>query len=141
MMKNYFSGIAATLLISSCATIPDYEPIVDPAMVKDSSKYLVDMQECRKITDDVDYSDEKTKAALKGAVVGAGAVGVAVASTLAVGGVVLLPVVAPIYLLAATIGGKSNSGKTNAEEQRMRAVVWNSCLKERGYVVLSDTKN
>ena len=125
----------------SCATIPDYKPIVDTSSVSDSAKYQKDYQECETITNNVDYSDEKTVAALKGAAVGAGVVGVGVASTLAAGGVVLAPVVIPIYAAAALGGGQSNSSKTNAEEQKMRALVWNSCLKDRGYKVFSDPNN
>ena len=125
----------------SCATIPDYKPIVDTSSVADSAKYQKDYQECETITNNVDYSDEKTVAALKGAAVGAGIVGVGVASTLAAGGVVLAPVVIPIYAAAALVGGTSNSSKTNAEEQKMRAIVWNSCLKDRGYKVFSDPNN
>ena len=37
----------------------------------------------------------------------------------------------------ALVGGGANSSKTNAKEQKLRAVVWNNCLQERGYKVLS----
>ena len=139
-IRNYLSPLLIMQLFS-CATIPDYKPIVDTSSVADSAKYQKDYQECETITNNVDYSDEKTVAALKGAAVGAGIVGVGVASTLAAGGVVLAPVVIPIYAAAALVGGTSNSSKTNAEEQKMRAIVWNSCLKDRGYKVFSDPNN
>ena len=139
-IRNYLSPLLIMQLFS-CATIPDYKPIVDTSSVSDSAKYQKDYQECETITNNVDYSDEKTVAALKGAAVGAGVVGVGVASTLAAGGVVLAPVVIPIYEAAALVGGQSNSSKTNAEEQKMRALVWNSCLKDRGYKVFSDPNN
>ena len=139
-IRNYLSPLLIMQLFS-CATIPDYKPIVDTSSVSDSAKYQKDYQECETITNNVDYSDEKTVAALKGAAVGAGVVGVGVASTLAAGGVVLAPVVIPIYAAAALVGGTSNSSKTNAEEQKMRAIVWNSCLKDRGYKVFSDPNN
>ncbi len=139
-IRNYLSPLLIMQLFS-CATIPDYKPIVDTSSVSDSAKYQKDYQECETITNNVDYSDEKTVAALKGAAVGAGVVGVGVASTLAAGGVVLAPVVIPIYAAAALVGGQSNSSKTNAEEQKMRALVWNSCLKDRGYKVFSDPNN
>ena len=129
------------LQLFSCATIPDYKPIVDTSSVTDSAKYQKNYQECEAVTNNVDYSDEKTVAALKGAAVGAGVVGIGVASTLAAGGVVMAPVVIPIYLAAALVGGRSNSSKTNSEEQKMRAIVWNSCLKDRGYKVFSDPNN
>ena len=126
------------LQVIACATVPEYKPIVDTAAVTDSAKYQKDYQECKTITDTVDYSDEKTRAALKGAAIGAGVVGVGVATTLAAGGIVLAPVVLPIYGIVALFGGKANKSKTYAEEQNLRAVVWNSCLKDRGYKVYSD---
>ena len=139
-LKNFLVPLLI-LQLFSCATIPDYKPIVDTSSVTDSAKYQKDYQECEAVTNNVDYSDEKTVAALKGAAVGAGVVGVGVASTLAAGGVVMAPVVIPIYLVAALVGGRSNSSKTNSEEQKMRAIVWNSCLKDRGYKVFSDPNN
>ena len=115
----------------------EYRPVIDPKSVADSQKLEGDLEECRVLSDSVDYSDEKTIAALKGAGVGAGVVGTGVAITLAAGGVVLLPVVAPIYALGMLIGSGSNAGATQKEESAMRAKVWNACLVERGYKVLS----
>ena len=63
--------------------------------------------------------------------------GAGVATTLAAGGVVLLPVAAPIYLAATYFGGKASTGKVDAELQEMRATVWNNCLQEKGYTVFS----
>ena len=133
------SAFLVTALFSvGCATIPDYEPIVDTSSVTDQAKYQADYKACEDVTNNVDYSDEKTIAGLKGAAVGAGVVGVGVATTLAAGGVVLAPVVLPIYGVAALFGGTWNSSKTNVEEQKLRAIVWNSCLKDKGYKVYSD---
>ena len=133
------SAFLVTALFSvGCATIPDYEPIVDTSSVTDQGKYQADYKACEDVTNNVDYSDEKTIAGLKGAAVGAGVVGVGVATTLAAGGVVLAPVVLPIYGVAALFGGTWNSSKTNVEEQKLRAIVWNSCLKDKGYKVYSD---
>jgi hypothetical protein len=122
----------------SCATTPDYKPIVDTTDISDLSQYQEDYLQCERVTNNVDYSDEETVAAIKGAAVGAGVVGVGVASTLAAGGIVLTPVVLPIYAAAALVGGKANRSKTNSEEQNMKAIVWNSCLKDKGYKVFSD---
>ena len=137
---NRIIALFFSICFFGCATIPDYEPIIDSESITDGEKYQQDMRECREFTDQVDYSDEKTIAAIKGGAVGAGVVGIGVATILAAGGVVLLPVAAPIYGVAALVGGGTNVSKTNKEEQKMRAVVWNSCLKERGYIVLSDVK-
>lgn len=69
---------------------------------------------------------------------GAGSVGVGAAVIAGAGGIVLAPVAIPVAILGALIGGGANKRKTEANEQKMRAVVWNSCLRERGYTVLSD---
>ena len=133
----FISMCVAASIGSGCATVPEYRPVIDPKSVADSQKLEGDLEECRVLSDSVDYSDEKTIAALKGAGVGAGIVGTGVAITLAAGGVVLLPVVAPIYALGMLVGSGSNTGATQKEESVMRAKVWNACLVERGYKVLS----
>ena len=138
ILTDFFKRMLAVSTIASltaCATVPEYEPIVDTSGVDDMEQYALDMEECQGFADGVDYSDEKTIAALKGAGVGAGAVGAGVAVTLATGGIVLLPVVAPIYLAGAWIGVESNRGATSKQERAMKATVWNSCLSERGYNV------
>ena len=133
-------------IVTACASIPDYRPIADTSDIKkdgytlifDHEKYGNDYVECKRVTDNVDYSDEKIWASLKGAAVGAAAVGTGAAIVLAGGGVVMAPVVIPIYAVSMLIGGASNSGATHEEEQKMRAIVWNSCLTDRGYKVYSD---
>ena len=60
----------ALLLVTSCATIPDYEPIVDSGSVDDVQKLNLDMAECELVTNRVDYSDEEAVAAIVGAGVG-----------------------------------------------------------------------
>ena len=138
MKKTAINLFFFIFIISSCATTPEYRPIVDTSDLSNLEKYKEDYSECERITNNVDYSDAETISALKGAAVGAGVVGVGVASTLAAGGVVLTPVVLPIYAAAALVGGQANKNKTNSEEQQMRAIVWNSCLKDKGYKVFSD---
>lgn len=138
---NRVITVLTIISLTACATIPEYEPIVDTSDVDDMEQYALDMEECQSFADSVDYSDEKTISALKGAGVGVGAVGAGVAVTLATGGIVLLPVVAPIYLAGAWIGGESNRGATSRREQAMKATVWNSCLSERGYKVFSDSRS
>jgi len=137
-MKKQILIMICTLQIVSCATIPDYKPVVDTSNIKNKTEYSSDVQECENIANSVDYSDQETIASLKGAAAGVGVVGAGVATTLGAGGVVLLPYVLPIYGLAAVIGARSNSSKTNAQEQELKAIVWNSCLKDRGYKVFSD---
>ena len=117
--------------------MPDYRPVVDTSKISDQGKYAKDLSECEQVTNNVDYSDEEVVAGLKGAAIGVGAVGAGSAVILAAGGIVLAPVVLPIAGIAALVGGGTNSSKTNAKEQKLRAVVWNNCLQERGYKVLS----
>ena len=120
MKKFYF--ILFPLLISSCATTPDYVPVVDTSDIQkngttiifDKEKYAKDYQECQEITNNVDYSDEKTIAALKGAeqeqLLNR-------SCNSPVRGVVMAPVVIPIYEAAMLIGGGSNVNATREEAE------------------------
>ena len=126
------------LLLCGCAQVKEYSPIVDPTSISDQSAYEAHLAECKSITDSVDYSDEEAVAALKGAGVGVGVVGAGASVVAATGGVVLSAVALPIAAAAAGVGALTNSAKTDANEQKMRAVVFNGCLRERGYKVLSD---
>ena len=129
--------LAVIFLIASCASVPNYRPVVDTSNILDKEKYSKDLSECEQITNNVDYTDEEVVAGLKGAAVGAGVVGAGAAVVAAAGGIVLAPVALPIAGVAALVGGGVNSNKTNSKEQKLRAVVWNNCLKDRGYRVLS----
>ena len=136
----------ALLLVASCATIPDYEPLVDSSSVDDVGKLNRDMAECALVTNRVDYSDEEAVAAIVGAGVGGvavvGATTVVIAATAsATSGFGVIPAVAafpPLLMAGMVIGAQKNKAKTNAKEQKLRALVWNKCLMERGYTVLSE---
>ena len=103
------------------------------------------MAECELVTNRVDYSDEEAVAAIVGAGVGGAAVlgastlvWAAAASTGS--GVAVIPVAAafpPLLAAGIAIGAQKNKAKINAKEQKLRALVWNKCLMERGYTVLS----
>ncbi len=133
----YYLTLSFVLILNGCASVPNYKPVVDTSQISDQEKYAKDLAECEMVTNNVDYSDEEVVAGLKGAAVGAGVVGAGSAVILATGGIVLAPVALPIAGVAALVGGGANSSKTNAKEQKLRAVVWNNCLQERGYKVLS----
>tara|TARA_Y100000389_G_scaffold128965_1_gene126415 strand:- start:64 stop:525 length:462 start_codon:yes stop_codon:yes gene_type:complete len=145
-VNHYLFPILLVSFLTSCASIPDYRAIVDTSDIKEGEtikifneeEYANDYINCERVVNNVDYSDEKTKAMLKGAAGGLAVVGTGVATVLASGGVVMLPVVLPIYAIGALIGGGSNKNATREEEQKMRAIVWNSCLTEKGYKVFSD---
>ena len=132
----------ALLLVASCATIPDYEPIVDSSSVDDVEKLNRDMAECELVTNRVDYSDEEAVAAIVGAGVGGaavvGATTVVLATTSGVGALAVGTTFLPLLGAAMVIGGQKNKHKVNAKEQKLRALVWNKCLMERGYTVLSE---
>ena len=145
LVARKLAAAIALLFIASCATIPDYEPIVDSGSVDDVQKLNLDMAECELVTNRVDYSDEEAVAAIVGAGVGGATVlGVSTlvwtaAASTGSGAVVIPAAVASLPLLAAgiAIGAQKNKAKINAEEQKLRALVWNKCLMERGYTVLS----
>ena len=69
-MKKYSLTPFLILMLVACATVPDYKPIVDTTVITDFVKYEKDYQECEILTNSVDYSDEKTASAIKGAAVG-----------------------------------------------------------------------
>ena len=135
------------ILLASCASIPAYSPVVDPASIADQSQYVIDSSECEQLTNQVDYSDEEAIAALAGGAVGGAAVVGATAVVLGTtggfsalaAGATLAPVVWPLLAAGVLIGAGANKRKTNAREQELRAIVWNHCLAERGYVVLSES--
>ena len=135
------------ILLASCATVPSYSPVVDPANITNQSKYIADSTECEQLTNQVDYSDEEAIAALAGGAIGGAAVVGATAVVLGTtggfsalaAGATLAPVVWPLLAAGVLIGAGANKRKTNAREQELRAIVWNHCLAERGYVVLSES--
>ena len=135
------------ILLASCAAVPRYSPIVDPASITNQSKYIADSTECEQVTNQVDYSDEEAIAALAGGAVGGAAVVGATAVVLGTtggfsalaAGATLAPVVWLLLAAGVLIGAGANKRKTNAREQELRAIVWNHCLAERGYVVLSES--
>mgnify|MGYP001242910000 CR=1 FL=1 len=140
MKISAFPALFLIATLTACNSVAVYEPIVDTSNIEDPQQYEVDYAACEDITNRVDYSDEKTKAALKGGALGFGVVGAGVATTLAAGGVVLLPVAAPIYLAATYFGGKASTGKVDAELQEMRATVWNNCLQDKRNKDFSEKK-
>lgn len=145
-MNKLKFAILIICMLTACATIPDYYPIIDPVSITDSAKHTTDMNECRTITNTVDYSNAETIAAIRGgAIGGAAVVGGTVAvlgatgglSAIAAGTAVVAPIVWPLIGVGMLIGANANENKTKQEEQELRAIVWNRCLTERGYVVLS----
>ena len=138
MRFSKLSVLIATIVLIGCSSNKEYRPIVDTSRVDDKQKLASDMAQCEQVTNAVDYSAEETKAALKGAGAGVAVVGTGAAIVAGAGGIVLAPVVLPIAGIAALVGaGYSGSGE-DKKEQKMRAIVFNNCLKKRGYEVLSD---
>ena len=77
MLKNNKNIIIllVTFLITSCASVPNYRPVIDTSNISDKEKYAKDLSDCEQFTNNVDYSDEEVVAGLKGAAVGATVVG------------------------------------------------------------------
>ena len=73
MLKNNKNIIIllVTFLITSCASVPNYRPVIDTSNISDKEKYAKDLSDCEQFTNNVDYSDEEVVAGLKGAAVGA----------------------------------------------------------------------
>lgn len=143
--KLFPMGVAAACIVlaflTGCASIPDYRPVVDTSAVGDMQKYNQDMNECELITNQVDYSKEEELAGLLGAGVGGAAVAGATAAITApalAAGAVLSPIVWPLLAIGMYTGSETNKRKTNEKEQKLRALVWNRCLSERGYIVLTE---
>jgi len=135
-MKHYLSLLIIFGFVG-CSTVQVYEPIVDPSSKKDSPTYYKDMNECRTITDSVDYSNEENRAAIKGGLTGVGTVGAGAAVIASSGGIVLASVALPLAAIAGGIGAVTSKNRTEKEEQELRAIVFNKCLENRGYEVLS----
>ena len=128
----------STVFLTACSTSKEYRPIVDTSAVEDKGQFAIDMKLCEDITAGVDYSSEEATAALKGAGAGAAVVGTGAAIVAGAGGIVLAPVALPIAAVAALVGAGYSGSGADKEEQKARAVVFNNCLKNKGYVVLSD---
>lgn len=88
-----------------CSTVQTYKPIADPSSVKDSAKFNGDLNECQVITHNVDYSNEKNRAAFKGGLTGVGTVGAGAAVIASLGGIVLASVALPLAAIAGGVGG------------------------------------
>ena len=86
MKISAFPALLLIATLTACNSVAVYEPIVDTSNIEDPQQYEVDYAACEDITNRVDYSDERTKAALKGGALGFGVVGAGVATTLAAGG-------------------------------------------------------
>ena len=124
----------------SCSTVPEYKPVVDISSINAGMDYEKDYLECKEIVENVDYSSEKTAAALKGTAKGVGVAGLVAGTVVAAGGILTGGVAYPVAAAITFAGGSSERSKTKtkAKEQEMIATVWNSCLKNRGYTVLSE---
>ena len=137
-MKNFSLILLSSIYLIGCVSVQEYQPVVDPRSISDQGQFTLDKYECENVVDQVDYTSAENQAALLGGIAGASTI---VAGTSALvgltGGVVFWPVALPLAAAAALFGGSRTSNTVEEKEQKMRAIVWNSCLVERGYTVLS----
>ena len=137
-MKNFSLILVSSIYLIGCVSVQEYQPVVDPRSISDQGQFTLDKYECENVVDQVDYTSAENQAALLGGIAGASTI---VAGTSALvgltGGVVFWPVALPLAAAAALFGGSRTSNTVEEKEQKMRAIVWNSCLVERGYTVLS----
>ena len=129
--------LVALLITVGCSTVQTYVPIVDPSSITDQAKYQGDYDECLKVTEAVDYSDEANRAAIKGGLLGTGTVAAGAAVVAGSGGIVLASVAWPLAVIGGGIGAVNSRNNRSKEEQELRAIVFNKCLSNRGYEVLS----
>jgi len=135
---KYTALLFIVLLITvGCSTVQTYVPIVDPSSIADQTKYQGDYDECLKVTDAVDYSDEANRSAIKGGLLGGGTVAAGAAVVAGTGGIVLASVAWPLAIIGGGIGAVNSKNNRSKEEQELRAIVFNKCLSNRGYDVLS----
>ena len=137
-MKYFSLILVSSIYLIGCVSVQEYQPVVDPRSISDQGQFTLDKYECENVVDQVDYTSAENQAALLGGIAGASTI---VAGTSALvgltGGVVFWPVALPLAAAAALFGGSRTSNTVEEKEQKMRAIVWNSCLVERGYTVLS----
>ena len=137
-MKNFSLILLSSIYLIGCVSVQEYQPVVDPRSISDQGQFTLDKYECENVVDQVDYTSAENQAALLGGIAGASTI---VAGTSALvgltGGVVFWPIALPLAAAAALFGGSRTSNTVEEKEQKMRAIVWNSCLVERGYTVLS----
>ena len=137
-MKNFSLMLLSSIYLIGCVSVQEYQPVVDPRSISDQGQFTLDKYECENVVDQVDYTSAENQAALLGGIAGASTI---VAGTSALvgltGGVVFWPIALPLAAAAALFGGSRTSNTVEEKEQKMRAIVWNSCLVERGYTVLS----
>jgi len=131
-MKNkYKNTTVATLLtvtIVACSTPP--QVVIDPASIKDVTKYESDLAQCKAVSEGYDAST----ATAGSAVLGAGAAVGTAALVLATGGMYLLPA----GIAAAGAGGAAAGGSISQnKESRAREKIWANCMTERGYKAYS----
>jgi len=137
-MKNFSLILLSSIYLIGCVSVQEYQPVVDPRSISDQGQFTLDKYECENVVDQIDYTSAENQAALLGGIAGASTI---VAGTSALvgltGGVVFWPIALPLAAAAALFGGSRTSNTVEEKEQKMRAIVWNSCLVERGYTVLS----
>ena len=137
-MKNFSLMLLSSIYLIGCVSVQEYQPVVDPRSISDQGQFTLDKYECENVVDQIDYTSAENQAALLGGIAGASTI---VAGTSALvgltGGVVFWPIALPLAAAAALFGGSRTSNTVEEKEQKMRAIVWNSCLAERGYTVLS----
>lgn len=112
------------MTLIACSTTP--QVVIDPASIKDVTKYDTDLAQCKAVSEGYDAST----ATAGSAVIGAGAAVGTAALVLATGGMYLLPAgIAMAGAGGAAVGG----GMSQNKESRAREKIWANCMTERGY--------
>lgn len=135
-MNKIISILLTTSITIGCSTTATYVPIVDPSSMVNKD-YESDYELCQKATDQVDYSNEENRAAIRGGLTGVGVVGAGAGIVAGTGGIVLASVALPLAAIGGGIAAVTSKNRKSKEEQELRAIVFDKCLENRGYEVLS----
>ncbi len=126
MMKEIILVFSVMAILVSCAT---YNPVVDPASVRNDDKYYQDRAECRALAK---ANTSTTKSVAKDALIG-GAVGAGTGSLI---GVIAGDTVKGLAL-GSVIGGVAGGAKGAYSSNKDYEQIYRNCMTGRGYNVLN----
>ena len=119
-------SVLSLITFVSCAT---YNPVVDPASVRNDDKYYRDRADCRALAE---ANTSTTKSVAKDAVIG-GAVGTGTGALL---GTIAGNTVSGLAY-GAVIGGVAGAAKGVYDSNKNYETIYRNCMSGRGYDVLN----
>ncbi|MDP3636720.1 MAG: hypothetical protein Q8R51_05000 [Azonexus sp.] len=132
-IRNFFRSVTvfSACVILGCAAKP--QVIIDKTVIKDTSKYELDLAQCKEVAEQYDLTTEAVgNTAYGGAIGGTAVAGIAAA----IAGAVFAPAI-PFIVAGAVTGAGIGGGVSKSTEYRAHEKIMNECLKDRGYSVYS----